>query len=306
MPSTRLKRFPLYGHNRTLHSTFGDPHLAKRLTPLAIAYDFDGTLAPGNMQEFDFVPKIGMKPADFWKEVAETAKLHNADNILVYMGLMIQRALAKHVSVRRSDFVQFGKTVHLFDGVADWFSRIDNFGKLHGVRIQHFIVSSGIREMIEGTTIARHFKRIYASSFWYDHNGVAHWPAMALNYTTKTQYLFRINKGALDVWDNSVINAYVKHDDRPIPFNNMVYIGDGETDVPCFRLMKDQGGHAIAVYKPHSKGARDKADQLLSDGRVHFTAPANYVDGGELDRFVKAIVVRVASDGELKRLGKQL
>lgn len=278
--------------------------MSKKLTPLAIAYDFDGTLAPGNMQEFDFVPKLGIKPADFWGEVSAVSKQVDGDNILVYMGLMIEKARAKQIPVHKSDFADFGKTVQLFDGVVDWFDRINLYGRQNGVKIEHYILSSGLREMIEGTPIAKKFSKIYASGFWYDHNGVAFWPAMALNYTTKTQYLFRINKGALDVWDNSVINSYVKPDNRPVPFNNMIYIGDGETDVPCFRLVKDQGGHAIAVYKPNAKGAKDRARKLLSEGRVNFATQASYVDGGDLDAIVKAVVQRVASDGALRRLGK--
>lgn len=279
--------------------------MPKKLTPLAIAYDFDGTLAPGNMQEFDFVPKLGLKPGAFWKEVGELAKSVDGDNILVYMGLMLQKAAASHVPVHKSDFSDFGKTVPLFDGVVDWFDRINKYGRDLDVKVEHFILSSGLREMIEGTPIAKKFTKIYASGFWYDHNGVACWPAMALNYTTKTQYLFRINKGALEVWDHTVVNSYVKPNERPVPFKNMIYIGDGETDVPCFRLVKDQGGHAIAVYKPNAKGAKEKAQKLIKEGRVNFGAPANYADDSDLDKFVKGIVSQVAAEGELRRLGKR-
>jgi hypothetical protein len=158
--------------------------------------------------------------------------------------------------------------------------------------------------MVLGTPIARHLQNIYASSFVYDHHGVAKWPALALNYTTKTQYLFRINKGVKDVFDHSVINAYVPHEDRPIPFTSMMYIGDGETDVPCFRLVKDQGGHSIAVYKPYTHGAKAVSQRLLSEGRVNFTAPANYEEGSELDQAVKATMEKVAADDYLRRFSR--
>ncbi len=279
--------------------------MAKKLTPFAIAYDFDGTLAPGNMQEYDFVPAIGMTKKAFWNEVGELAKNHNADSILMYMMHMLDKAQAAHVPVRKADFVNFGRSVTLFDGVVGWFERINAYGKLHGLKVEHYIISSGNREMIEGTPIARKFSAIYASSFVYDHNGVAKWPALAVNYTTKTQFLFRINKGVMNVYDNSKINEFVPKEDRPVPFNNMVFLGDGDTDIPCFRLVKDQGGHAIAVYKPNTRGAKGKAEKLIKEGRVNFIAPASYCENGEIDAFVKAIIDKVAADGALMLLGKK-
>lgn len=279
--------------------------MPKKLAPMAIAYDFDGTLAPGNMQEYDFVPKIGMKPADFWSEVTDRAREIQGDNILVYMGLMLEKARASRISVHRSDFENFGKSVELYDGVLGWFDRINLYAKKNNVRIDHFIVSSGIREMIEGTPIAKNFKSIFASGFWYDHNGVAHWPALALNYTTKTQFLFRINKGVLDIWDHSSVNRYIEPAKRPLPFSNMVFIGDGDTDIPCFRLVKEKGGHSVAVYKPNARGAKEKAEKLIADGRVHMAAPANYSDSAPLDQQVKAIIMKIAADAELRRLGKR-
>lgn len=279
--------------------------MAKKLIPFAIAYDFDGTLAPGNMQEFDFVPAIGMTKETFWPEVTALAKAHNADSILIYMKYMLDKARAAHVPVHKEDFVKFGRSVTLFEGVASWFDRINVYGKDHGLKVKHFIISSGIREMIEGTRIAKKFSAVYASSFVYDHNGVAEWPALAVNYTTKTQFLFRINKGVANVYDNSRVNEFVPKQDRPVPFENMVFIGDGETDIPCFRLVKDQGGHAIAVYKPSTKGAKGKAEKLVKEGRVNFIAPANYAEDSEMETFVKGVIDKVAADAVLRQLGKQ-
>lgn len=279
--------------------------MAKKYAPLAIAYDFDGTLSPRNMQEFDFVPKIGMSSKEFWKEVSTLAKEHNADNILMYMKHMLDKAREAKVPVRRADIQRYGKSVELFPGVTDWFGRIDDYGRKREVNVQHYIISSGIREMIEGTPIAKKFAAIYASSFVYDHNGVAQWPALAINYTTKTQYLFRINKGVKEVHDNNRINDYIPQHDRPVPFENMVFIGDGDTDIPCFRLVKEQGGHAIAVYKPKTKGAKGKAEKLIQDGRVNFMAAANYEDNNEVDRIVKGIIDKTAADWQLRGLGKK-
>jgi hypothetical protein len=290
----------------------GRPPKKKPLS-LAIAYDFDGTLAPGNMQERDFIPAIGMTRKSFWAEVGKQSKKHDADGILTYMRLMLEKAGDAGVPVRKEDFAAFGKSLDFFQGVLPyreagranrgWFERINRYGKESGVAVQHHVVSSGIREMIGGSRIAQCFKNIYASGFYYDHHGVARWPAIAVNYTTKTQFLFRINKGIPNVYDHGKINELVPEEERPVPFERMVFLGDGETDVPCFRLIKDMGGHAIAVYRPNTRGAKSKAGALRRDGWVHFIAPADYRPGRSLDRLVKAIIDKVAADRRLDALG---
>lgn len=278
--------------------------MARKRASIAIAYDFDGTLAPGNMQEYDFVPSIKMDKDKFWTEVGELAKEQEADQILSYMQLMLEKARSQRISVGRKNFVDFGKSVELFKGVEGWFDRVNAFAKEKDVKLQHFIISSGIREMIEGTPIAKYFEKIYASSFMYDHNDVAHWPALAVNYTTKTQYLFRINKGNLDIYDNTRINAFVPKDDRPVPFENMIFLGDGETDIPCFRLVKEQGGHSIAVYQSNTKGAKTKAEALIEQGRVNFACKADYSEGSDIEVTVKAVIDKIAADQTLFSLGK--
>jgi hypothetical protein len=253
------------------------------------------------MQERDFIPSIGMNSKSFWAEVKRRAKQHQGDEILIYMGLMLEKANAAEVQVRRQDFSKYGKTLELFDGVDDWFSRIDHYGKTTGLRVSHHIISSGIREMIMGTKIKKHFENIYASSYCFDQHDVAKWPALALNYTTKTQYLFRINKGIKEIHDHDRINSYVTPEDRPIPFQNMVFIGDGETDIPCFRLVKDQGGHSIAVFRPHSTKAKSRSKTLFQEGRVNFLAAADYREKKHIDLIVKAIMDKVVSDNYLRR-----
>jgi phosphoserine phosphatase len=275
--------------------------LPKTLIPFAICYDFDGTLAPGNMQDRDFIPKIGMTKKSFWNEVRARCKQHGADNILVYMALMLEKARAAHVQVRRRDFVNYGKSLKLFKGTDQWFPRINEYGKAGGFRVTHHIISSGIREMIMGTSIKKYFNDIYASSYCFDHHSVAEWPALALNYTTKTQYLFRINKGSHDVYDHELINQYVPPDDRPVPFRNMVFIGDGETDIPCFRLVKELGGHSIAVFQPHTPKAKLRSKKLMSDGRVNFIAPADYSERKPIDLIIKAIMEKVGATEYLRR-----
>jgi hypothetical protein len=266
---------------------------------IAICYDFDGTLSPGNMQEYDYIPQLRLSSKKFWREVEERAKSQGADAILSYMCLMVEKATpTSGVKITRKSFEDFGKTVELFSGVPDWFKRISKYGSRLGAIVQHFIISSGIKEMIQGTPIAKKFKRIYASSFMLDQNGVAYWPALALNFTTKTQFLFRINKGVLDSWDNTRINDFIPMDKRPVPFSRIIYIGDGSTDIPCMKLVKEQGGYSIAVYPPGSK-KKASAERLLHEDRVIFVAPANYSKGRSLDLQVKLIIEKMMAEHAL-------
>jgi phosphoserine phosphatase len=274
--------------------------MPKKLIPMAIAYDFDGTLAPGNMQEYDFIPALNMMSKEFWSSVGEIARQHEMDQILAYMWAMLREANKADIRVHKSNFRDFGKNIILFPGVAEWFKRINAYARTKGVRLEHFIISSGIREMVEGTPIYREFRKVYASGFMFDHNGVACWPALAVNYTTKTQYLFRINKGSLDVHDNSVINKFVPKDQRPVPFENMVFIGDGETDIPCMRLVKDQGGYSIAVYNGTKRGVKKHAEQLVTDGRATLAAPADFQEGSTIDTCVKAIIDKVEAAARVR------
>ncbi|MCC7426388.1 MAG: haloacid dehalogenase-like hydrolase [Alphaproteobacteria bacterium] len=279
--------------------------MVKSLTRMAIAYDFDGTLAPGNMQEHQFLPDIKVTPEAFWNEVKSIAKQSQADQILVYMNEMIRRSSQAKAPVRKEDFLAKGRNIALFRGVDEWFSRITKYGKERKIQIEHYIISSGNDEIIKGTKIWRFFTGVYASKFLFDENGVAFWPALAVNYTTKTQYLFRINKGAHDLSDERSVNKFTPKENRPIPFENMIYIGDGSTDIPCFRLVRDQGGLSMAVFQPRTKKARQTANDYLTDGRVDCVVPAEYTDGSKIDRVVKARIDYVAARARLSDILKQ-
>ncbi|CAB1276011.1 HAD family hydrolase [Candidatus Nitrosacidococcus tergens] len=284
--------------------------MAKQNILFIIAYDFDGTLAPGNMQEYNFIPALNIEPKDFWTETEKIAKEQSADKILAYMKLMLQKASTAQIPIRKEDFIQYGKDIELFPGVKDWFDRIDKYGKAHGVKVEHFIISSGLREMIKATPIAKKFKKIYASGFMFDENGVANWPALAINYTTKTQYLFRINKGTLEEHDDSQINQinkYVALEKRSVPFENIVFIGDGEADIPCMRLVKDKGGYSIAVYVYNRKKRKSQAKvhQLVTDGRTTLVATANYEENKTIDRAVKAMIDRVVATHTLHEISRK-
>lgn len=265
------------------------------LLPMAICYDFDGTLAPGNMQEHNFLPALGVEPEAFWKMTAELAKKEEADEILAYMRLMLDLARSARIPVRREDFRAHGAGLDFFPGVGSWFPRVNAYAASKGIALEHYIISSGLREMVEGSEIAGEFRKIYASGFMYDENGVAVWPALAINYTTKTQFLFRINKGTLEAYDNSIINAFVPKEDRPVPFENMVYIGDGVTDIPCFRLLKEEGGFSVAVYPRDDEAARARVEALTEGGRVSLIAPADYSPGSAIDRAIAAFIDGLAA-----------
>lgn len=277
--------------------------MSKRKQPvIAICYDFDGTLSSGNMQEHSYFPSLEITPKEFWRQSKQLAKDQDADEILAYMRLMIVKATAETgVKITRNSFAEYGAKVSLFNGVKEWFPRINQYGKTQGAKIEHYIISSGIKEMIEGTPIRRHFKKIFASAFMYEQHEVACWPAQAVNYTTKTQFLFRINKGLLDAWDNSKINAFIAKDKRPVPFSRMIYIGDGSTDIPCMKLVKAQGGYSIAVYQPHRRKKKVSAEKLKMEDRVNFVAPADYTENSLVDIQVKAVIRQmVAVDAVLK------
>ena len=249
------------------------------------------------MQEYNFIPQLKMKSKKFWEEVASRAKKHNADKILAYMHWMIEKARGKEISVRKEEFKNYGRTVELFPGVSSWFDRVNLYARQKKLLIEHYIVSSGILEMINATPIKGKFEKIFASSFIYDGSGVACWPAMAINYTTKTQFIFRINKGCLDLSDDRKINVYVPKQERRIPFERMIYIGDGATDVPCMKLVKEQGGHSIAVYRPHA--SRKEALDLIEQGRVNFVIAADYRKDKSLEKTVKLIIDKIAVETKL-------
>lgn len=269
---------------------------------MAIAYDFDGTLSPDTMQNYNFIPALGIKPAEFWKEVKENARINDMDEILAYLELMLNRANAAQVPIQKKDFINYGKTIKLFPGVNTWFSRINNFAEEQGVKINHYIISSGLREMITGTPIADNFENIFASGYKYDQHQVAKWPAVAVNYTTKTQYLFRINKGIHNSYDNTTINQYIPQDKRPMPFRNMIYIGDGDTDIPCMKMMKYQNGYAIAVYTKNKKNAGKKATELITHNRADFALPADYRKNSKLSKAVQNIIQIIATQNRLNHI----
>ncbi|MGE3251184.1 MAG: HAD family hydrolase [Hyphomonadaceae bacterium] len=264
----------------------------------AIVYDFDGTLARGNLQERSFIPEIaGVSHDEFWLDVKKTARAADADEILVYMQKMVEAARARGKPFTRADLMKHGRDPDLFDGLDHWFDRMDAFAADLGVELEHYVISSCIHEMIEGTPIYRRFHRVFASKFLYDTKGEALWPALAINYTSKTQFLYCINKGVEHIWDSEAINRWAPEPRRPIPFERMIFIGDGDTDIPSMKTVMKEGGCSIAVLDPYrwsDERSVAKLHKLIAEDRVRFVAPAAYQPGEQLDVIVKGALERIA------------
>lgn len=270
---------------------------------IAIMYDFDKTLTTKDMQEYTFIPKLGMSAEAFWQKSNTLAKGQGMDRILAYMKLMLEESRRHEQSIRRSDFVSLGGSLEFFPGVLSWFDEVNKLGLSMGLDIQHFIISSGLREIIEGSAIGDRFKRIYACEYFYDENGVATWPKLSVNYTAKTQFLFRINKGVLDVHEDQALNAYTAESERSVPFRNMVYIGDGLTDVPCMKLVKQNGGKSIAVY---AKGKETISYRLMKEDRINFFTEADYTTQGELFSLMKTILSQMQAENALTEYQREM
>ena len=257
----------------------------------AFLYDFDKTLCTTDMQDYAFIPSLGMTPAEFWAEANGFGRQNHIDGILAYMYIMLREAERKNLPFTREDLVEKGRGIELFPGVEDWFRRINAFGASQGVQVEHYVISSGLREIIEGSSISGEFREIYASEFYYDEAGRPVWPKLAVNFTAKTQFVYRINKGVLDVADDQKLNDSMPDDDKRVPFTNMIYIGDGLSDVPCMKMMRAYGGQAIAVYQEANRAGVEK---LLRQKRVDFIYPADYRAGGGLERTVKDVIQKMA------------
>lgn len=269
---------------------------------VALIYDFDGTLSPGNMQKYGFIQAAGLDAKTFWEKNNKMKESQDASEILCYMKLMIVEASHKGLQLTKNSLKEYGKAVELFRGVKEWFELINAYGKSKEVIIEHYINSSGLKEIIEGTQIAKEFKHIYACSFFYSPEGKAEWPAVAVDFTAKTQFLFMINKGIRYVKDNKKVNEFKPDIERPIPFRHMIYFGDGETDVPCMKLIKQQGGRSIAVYNPSKRAKKAAAEKLIAENRVNFVCPADYSKDSEIYKVVTTIIDKIKSDYEFKKL----
>ena len=271
-------------------------------TTIGILYDFDKTLCTTDMQEYSFIKNLDMTPSEFWGAAAEITSKHEVEKILSYMCVMIRKCKEKGIKLTEEYLRSCGENVVLFKGVATWFDRINQYGESLGVNIEHYIISSGTYEIIQGTPIAKYFKRIYACRYMYDENGEAVWPALAINYTLKTQYIYRISKGVLDVTDDYNLNRLQDGSQRRIAYNNMIYIGDGMTDIPCMKMVKQRGGKSIALY---AAGKSETVKTLVEDNRINYVCVADYSPNSSLEKIVKLMIENMAVLDKLKNKEEQ-
>ena len=271
----------------------------EKLPIVAFLYDFDKTLCTADMQNYAFIPSLGMTPAEFWPVANGFGSANRMDGILAYMYTMIRESEKRNMPLTREKLINMGKDIVLYPGVEDWFNRINAFGAEQGVQVEHYVISSGLKEIIEGCPISGEFKEIYASEYYYDESGKPVWPKMAVNFTAKTQFVYRINKGVLDVSDDKTLNDSMPDDSKRVPFTNMIYVGDGLSDVPCMKMMRAYGGQAIAVYQETNRMA---VEDLMAKGRVDFIFKADYSEGTPLDLTVKNIIRKMAI---VDRLGEE-
>ena len=272
-------------------------------TTVALVYDFDETLSTTYMQDYVLIPELGMTPKTFWKKANQWSIDNCADQITGSMYYFMKTAKEKGIKLTRENFRYCGTLVKYYEGVETWFERINQYGKQLGLQIEHYIISSGYEEILEGASIYKYCKDVFGCSYAFGEDGTPVWPARVINYSTKVQYLSKINKG-LGKLDDKLVNEYMEDSKRRIPFHRIVYFGDGMTDIPSMKLVKTRGGNAIAVYKPKSS-QREKAIKLLKDKRVNFALPADYREGTSLDIVVKTILDKIATERNLEVLKKQ-
>lgn len=269
-------------------------------TIVAIIYDFDNTLSTKDMQEFTFIPSLGITADEFWAQCDKTSHEYSMDHILAYMYLMAKMSKQSGVPLSADKLREMGKGVEFFDGVKEWFARINNFGASLGLEVRHYIISCGLKPMIEGCDIAHEFYNIFACDYVYDQNGEPVWPSMAINYTSKTQFLYRINKGVEDVGEHKRLNMYMPKNQRVVPFCNMIYVGDGLTDVPSMKLARQRGGYAIGVYRNP-----EDASYLVDEERVDFYVKSDYTENSQMDEAMKAILQKICAQTRFWQLSEK-
>ena len=273
---------------------------------IAIIYDFDGTLTPKSMQEYTLLPKLGINSKNFWDMIVREAKETGGETMMIYMRHLLDHAKNKNIKISKKEFSKMGKDIQYYDGVIDWFESIDKYVKNLSkgeVEIYHYIISAGHLEILEGISIKKYIKKIFASEYFYNSDEYAVFPKIVVTDTTKTQYLFRINKGKEEL--SETINNHMSEEMRPIPFDNMIYVGDGLTDVPSMALIKKEGGHSIAVYQKILKDQVEICKKLFNANRVDFIAEADFKNNSDLFKktclLLDYVVSKIRYTNELKK-----
>ena len=304
MATEKSKKEAFIMENETLFQEAMDFTVGEKRPKMAICYDFDRTLSPDDMQTFTLIPSFGVDKKEFWHESDMLAVENLMDNNLAWMYELIKYSKFKGKSLRKEYFNEIGNDVKLYPGVDSWFENVNAYAAERGIEVEHYIISSGLKEIIEGSRIGPYITRVYASSYLYSADGIAEWPAQVVNYTTKTQFIFRIAKGYLEEYDARV-NDSMPHTNRNVDYENIVYIGDSATDIPCMTLVKQKGGYSIGVYDPVSNN-KSKVYKLFSDGRLNFYAPADYTKDSPIFSYMKNVIDEIAAKEKQKAEQKVL
>ena len=268
---------------------------------VAIMYDFDKTLSTTDMQNYAFIPNLGMTPDEFWGETGKLSAKYEVERILSYMYCMLKFSKERGIKVTKEYLRECGKNIKFYPGVSTWFKRINDYANEKGIKVEHYLVSSGTKEIVEGCSIVNEFTQVYGCEFLYDENGEACWPKMAINFTQKTQFFFRVAKGAIKPTDDAGVNE--KSTDHRVYYKNIIYVGDGMTDIPSMTLVKKNGGHSIAI---HPKDDKDTVQQIYDDNRCDFIVEADYSANGEMDKVVKMLIDLISVQEKLERKEKVL
>lgn len=297
-----MARFPPAGARRRRRGYNGPMASGFFQNTIALVYDFDGTLSPQPMQEYTVLPRMGVVPREFWDRVNEEARVTESDMMLVYLRHILETLERQKIAVKREDFARMAKAIRYFPGVEGWFARMNAYVRRRSggkVKLHHYLISAGQKEILDGVSIRKHFRRIYASEYHFNHHGVATFPKLLVTDTVKTQFLFRINKGKEAVTES--INEHMPESQRPIPFQNMIYVGDGMTDVPSMALTKKSGGHTVAVYGGERERDKVTCVKLLEAGRADFIAEADYRKTSKLSRRMELLLDAVVADIAYRR-----
>jgi hypothetical protein len=266
---------------------------------IAVVYDYDQTLSPNYMQEEVLFPAFGIDARRFWKKCQELVANEGYENELAYMRVMLEYLDIDRPTNAR--LRELGRELRFYPGLPEMFEDF-NAGLLtpqheaHGIRLEHYIISSGLKALIDGSRVAPHVKAVFGCEFAEDAQGRITFPKRVISHTQKTQYLFRINKGLLELSQD--VNDHMPAEVRPVPFEHMIYVGDGPTDVPCFAVVRQNGGHAIAVYNPadETRSSFKKCYQLTTHAnRVRHIAPADFRAGSHLRLLLEQMVEDVAT-----------